>query len=173
MPFLIHVPWLEQSHGRRTSAPTELIDVFPTLCDLAGIGQPSSDAYPLEGVSVVPALENPVLPTLPGRDFALSTYPRCPKLGGKVWDDACIHIVERSNFRYMGYTIRTVEYRYTEFVAWNGSALAPNWKEVFSRELYDHREDVPGTGTWERRDDFEDVNQVCPESSLFYKTGLL
>ena len=35
----------------------------------------------------------------------------------------------------MGYTIRTDEYRYTEFVRWNGSTLSPMWDEVESREL--------------------------------------
>lgn len=60
----------------------------------------------------------------------------------------------------MGYTIRTTEYRYTEFVKWNGSTLAPDWDDVHSAELYDHREDLPGEGNWERRDDFEDVNQI-------------
>ena len=50
--------------------------------------------------------------------------------------------------------------RYTEFVAWNGSSLAPMWDQVHSRELYDHRQDVPGTGEWERRDGFEAVNLV-------------
>ena len=96
---MVHVPWLAQSHGRRTGAPTELIDVFPSLCDLVGIPQPTNDAYPLEGVSIKPVLRNTSLATLPGRDFALSTYPRCPRLDGPVWDDACIHVVERSAFR--------------------------------------------------------------------------
>ena len=30
-------------------------------------------------------------------------------------------------------------YRYTEFVVWNRTALAPDWNNVFSKELYDHR----------------------------------
>ena len=34
------------------------------------------------------------------------------------------------------------------------------WEQVHSRELYDHRQDVPGSGAWERRDGFEDVNLV-------------
>jgi hypothetical protein len=58
----------------------------------------------------------------------------------------------------MGYTIRTTEYRYTEFVQWNGATLSPEWDHVLSRELYDHRMDIAGTAEWEAKDDFEDVN---------------
>lgn len=160
VPFIAHVPWLPQSHGQRTGAPTELVDIFPTLVDLAGISPLEGDAFPLEGRSLQPLLENPSLPTLPDRDFALSTYARCPVIGGQPWNDACIHIVERSEFRFMGYTMRTPLYRYTEFVAWNGTTLSPIWNTVHSRELYNHTLDVPGDGAWERRDDFEDVNLV-------------
>jgi len=161
VPFMIHVPWLPQSHGQRSAAPTELIDVFPTLAELAGLGQPVNDAFALEGVSLTPVLKDPTLPTLPSRDYALSTYPRCPpEVGGHTWTDSCIHQTERTSFKYMGYTIRTTEYRYTEFVVWNRTALAPDWNNVFSKELYDHRKDVPNTPEWEARDDFEDRNLI-------------
>lgn len=161
VPFMAHVPWLPQSHGQRTGAPTELVDVMPTLIDLAGLPTLTGDTLPLEGVSLRPVLENPSLPTLPSRDFALSTYARCPVLDGPTWNDACIHIVERSAFRFMGYTIRTTSYRYTEFVGWNGSTLSPQWDNVHSRELYNHTLDIPGEGLWERKDDFEDKNLVA------------
>ena len=29
---------------------------------------------------------------------------------------------------------------------------------MISRELYDHRHDIPGTPLWEAKDDFEDIN---------------
>ena len=32
----------------------------------------------------------------------------------------------------MGYTMRTERYRYTEWVGWNGTALAPLWDTVVS-----------------------------------------
>ena len=160
VPFIVHVPWLTQSHGKRSAAPVELIDVFPTLSDLAGLALPSDDAHPLEGVSLRPLLEDPSLEVLPTRSFALSTYPRCPREGGPLWNDECIHDVERSVFAYMAYSIRTVDYRYTEHVAWDGATLSPDWDNVQSRELYDHRQDIPGTAEWEAKDDFEDKNHV-------------
>ena len=38
-------------------------------------------------------------------------------------------------------TMRTAEYRYTEWCEWNGPALRPYWDKVVGRELYDHRQD--------------------------------
>ena len=73
VPFMAHVPWIPQSHGQRTSAPTELVDVYPSLVDLAGVPPLTGDTFPLEGRSIRPLLENPKLETLPDRDFALST----------------------------------------------------------------------------------------------------
>ena len=63
-------------------------------------------------------------------------------------------------YTVMAYSIRTVEYRYTEHVAWNGTTLSPDWDNVQSRELYDHRQDIPGAPEWEAKDDFEDKNHV-------------
>jgi arylsulfatase A-like enzyme len=48
---------MASSHGKRSAAPTELVDVFPTLLDIAGLSQPANDAYPLDGVSLKPLLE--------------------------------------------------------------------------------------------------------------------
>ena len=55
----------------------------------------------------------------------------------------------------MGYSLRTDQFRYTEWVRWNGSSLAPNWDVVYARELYDHAGD---NGT--NFDDFEVVNEL-------------
>jgi len=129
VPFFIHVPWLPQSHGQRTSALVELVDVYPSLLDLAGVAGPPADTHPLEGVSFKAAIEDPGS-SVTGKGFALSTYPRCPTPGGPIWMDACIHTVERTEFGFMGYTLRVDKWRYTEFIKWNGSALAPLWDQV-------------------------------------------
>ena len=36
----------------------------------------------------------------------------------------------------MGYSVRTDGWRYTEWVAWNQTTLAPIWSDVVARELY-------------------------------------
>ena len=62
VPFLVHVPWLPASHGRRTAALTELVDVMPSLLELLGVDAAAStaqDDFPLEGVSFAPLLREP------------------------------------------------------------------------------------------------------------------
>ncbi len=51
--MMISVPWLQK--GKSTSALVELVDIYPSLCGLAGIKPP---AY-LEGTSLVPLIEDP------------------------------------------------------------------------------------------------------------------
>lgn len=41
----------------------------------------------------------------------------------------------------MGYSVRSDGFRYTLFVAWDGTALKPRWDQVWGEELYDHRTD--------------------------------
>ena len=49
-------------------------------------------------------------------------------------------------------------YRYTEWLLWNGSALAPAWSAPpVARELYDHLGD---DGPWTDPDRYENVNLV-------------
>ena len=67
--------------------------------------------------------------------------------------------MERTSFTYMGYSIRTDRYRYTEWLAWNGSALAPARPlRLRASELYDHDGD---DGAWTDPDGYENVNIVA------------
>ena len=50
--------------------------------------------------------------------------------------------VDRSEIPWMGYSMRTAEWRYTEWAAWNGTALVPVWETLAGVELYDHRNDT-------------------------------
>ena len=54
MPFIWVVPGLTKS-GSRSSAPVDLMSVYPTLCELAELEIPDN----VEGVSIVPLLEEP------------------------------------------------------------------------------------------------------------------
>ncbi len=86
VPMIISAPGMK-ARGQRTPALTEFVDIYPTLCDLAGIEKPDH----LEGVSIAPLLDDP---NRPWKAAAFSQYPR-----GRV----------------MGYSMRTDRYRYTEW----------------------------------------------------------
>lgn len=73
----------------RSRTLVELVDLYPSLCELAGIDTPSH----LEGESLVPALRQPA------KDFESTALSQYARYGGK----------------YMGYALRTDRYR---FVAW-------------------------------------------------------
>ena len=52
VPFIISVPWINEMHGHGTTKITELVDLYPTLTDLAGIPAPKT----LQGISLKPLL---------------------------------------------------------------------------------------------------------------------
>merc|ERR1712151_82684 len=119
-----------------------------------------ADAVPVDGVSLRSILEDS---TRTVKDVALTVHPRCKHAGMPVYgsrgvpggaDNTCLD-VERTDFTWMGYTMRTDRYRYTEWVRWNGTALRPIWSDLRARELYDHEKDL---GHWTDPDGFENVN---------------
>jgi arylsulfatase A-like enzyme len=98
----------------KTQSPTEFVDVFPTLCELAGVSTPGN----LDGTSLVPLMKNPKASVKP---FAVSQYPR----SGNV----------------MGYAIRDGRYRYVEWIKDCTSDQPYGSGKVVGRELYDYQAD--------------------------------
>ena len=37
VPFILSVPWMKDTHGNQTKKITELVDLYPTLAELAGL----------------------------------------------------------------------------------------------------------------------------------------
>ncbi len=93
----------------------ELVDVYPTLCDLAGLAPDSG----LQGRSLAPQLKDPDQPT---KDAAFSQFYRAG-----IWQDP-------SGRDYTGYAIRTETHRYVEW-------FDHETKELLACELYDHTVD--------------------------------
>lgn len=90
VPLIISAPDLG-SGGKKTDQLTELIDLYPTLCELAGIETPSF----LDGQSLVPVLNDSETKV---RESAVSQYYR-------LFDGR----------QYMGYSMRTDNYRFIEW----------------------------------------------------------
>ena len=159
VPLIIRAPWLKPSVGARTTVLAELVDIFPTVSDLSGLPLPHGEK--LDGVSLAPVLRNPgdrhIATTL--KPHALSQYMRCPPPTANAsmyWKSNACLMTDRTLFPFMGYSIRTAEWRYTEWVRWNGTSLAPIWTERVGHELYSH---VGDDGT--DFDAFENTNEVA------------
>ncbi|MEM7391744.1 MAG: sulfatase [Verrucomicrobiota bacterium] len=86
VPLMIRAPGMAAAGGK-TMALTELVDIYPTLCDLAGLPKPDH----LEGTSMAPLLDDPALP----------------------WKQAAFSQYSRGSLR--GDSMRTSRYRYTEW----------------------------------------------------------
>lgn len=152
VPFIIAAPGYRG--GQKNNSPTELVDLFPTLCDLAGIKQPNH----LEGVSLVPILRNPETAV---KKFAVSQYHRKLNNNG-----------EKSPL--MGYSIRTERYRYTEWHKMNFKKGEKPGK-VVACELYDYNKDpmekVNVADSPEYKEVLEKMKQYIQE--YFKKYGLV
>ncbi len=111
------------SKGIINDQPVELLDVFPTLFQLAGVVAPSQ----VEGVSLVPLLDDNH-ETILSKDFAISQYTRQTSV--------------------IGYSIRTDRYRYTEWHD-NYTSLHPyEESNIIEYELYDYDKDPLETVNW-------------------------
>jgi arylsulfatase A-like enzyme len=97
----------------------QLVDVYPTLAELAGIPVPPSAG--LDGTSLVQLMTGHATNA---SNVALSVYPRCPANTtdpANMWKDNDCLYVERTTFPFMGLSLRTGPWRYTEWLPWNAS----------------------------------------------------
>lgn len=86
VPLILSVPG--RKGGVHSDALVEVVDIYPTLTELAGLALPEH----LEGTSFVPLLENP---GRPWKSAAFSQYPRN---------------------KMMGYSMRSERYRFTAWL---------------------------------------------------------
>nr|KAG5692663.1 hypothetical protein BaRGS_022663 [Batillaria attramentaria] len=141
--------------GLSTNAFAEAVDIYPTLCELAGLDVPPTcsadslhEAFCTEGSSLVPVIKNATKPislsstsgkpkhALQWKDAIFSQYPRPSYFPQKNSDNP--HLAD---VRIMGYTLQTDTHRYTEWVAYDPVSFTANWSQVYARELYMHQSD--------------------------------
>ena len=142
-PMMIHAPGLTDA-GVHTDALTELIDIFPTLVDLAEL--PRIQRCPeysrdiktcTEGTSMVPLIANPTRP------WKLGAYTQ----------------FRRTRDGVMGYSVRTERYRYSEWLKFNFTTevYKPIWTNIEGTELYDYLIDPEETVNRVHHEDYQDV----------------
>ncbi len=108
-PVIIAAPGKAQ--GRATRALMNTVDIYPTLCALAGLTTPSG----LAGRSLVPVLDDPAAAV---QDAVFHVYPRGDGKDGQL----------------LGRAVRTARWRYVEWQSFKDGA-------VQARELYDYDND--------------------------------
>jgi iduronate 2-sulfatase len=151
VPLIVRAPHAA-GNGRAAAGLVEYVDLYPTLCQLAGLAVPGS----LDGRSVEPLLENP---GAPGKAAAFSQFPapalrewagepmtpamrktffgpliakaeeRLAEEFGDEWSP------QRFNLNVMGYAMRTPRYRLVRWV----DVRKPT--KSLAAELYDYEVD--------------------------------
>lgn len=130
--------------GRQVVDLVELLSLFPTLAGLAGLRVPPRCPVPSfrvaqcrEGQSLVKYFrfqdldEDQYLRGNPRESVAYSQYPR--PADSPQWNSDKPSL---KDIKVMGYSIRTVDYRYTVWVGFNPREFLANFSDVHAGELY-------------------------------------
>jgi len=102
----------QQSKGSKVNGFVEFVDMYPTLCELAGLNIPAH----LQGKSFAPLVEQP---NRKWKEAAISYWPVGPDNPAKL---------------VLGVAVKTERYRYTEWIKVSTG-------EVVARDLFDHQLD--------------------------------
>ncbi|MCX6857457.1 MAG: sulfatase-like hydrolase/transferase, partial [Verrucomicrobia bacterium] len=114
VPLIISAP-KQATAGGKSDAVVEFVDIYPTICDLAGLPKPEH----LQGASLKPLMDGSAKTV--ADNTAYHVYPRSQKGAGEL----------------LGQTLRTPRYRLVE---WQKAD-----KSVTARELYDYELDAEET----------------------------
>jgi len=118
VPLMVRVPGMRmQAHS--CDRLVELVDLYPTLCDLAGLRVPDI----MEGVSFKPLLEDP------GREWKSAVFSQYERRPGITPDHGW----------YMGYSMVTERYHYVEWRDWDEKTKTAG--RLAATELYDNSTD--------------------------------
>ncbi|MCA9215194.1 MAG: sulfatase [Planctomycetales bacterium] len=154
VPLFIWTPNMK-TRGQKTRALVELVDIYPTLCELAGVPVPAH----VEGHSFVPLL------TEPHRDWKKAVFSQYPNPALREWaanplsqgmretwfgpliQEVEQRIISQHGDRWdrelfekhlMGYTMRTDQYRLVVWRDHRNSASVPLFVELFDHNVDPH-----------------------------------
>jgi iduronate 2-sulfatase len=124
-PLIISAPGIAST---TSNSPSEFVDVFPTICDLAGVKIPDV----VDGKSLKPLMDKSAQSV---KEFSISQYPRSSTKSE----------TERQGYvssKVMGYSLRDKRYRYTMWMTNDfRSTQAFNADLIVGTELYDYDKD--------------------------------
>ncbi|XP_073919260.1 iduronate 2-sulfatase isoform X2 [Castor canadensis] len=147
VPLMFYVPGrtaLLPEPGRQVVDLVELVSLFPTLTGLAGLRVPPRCPIPSfhvevcrEGQNLLKHFrfhdleEDPYLDGNPRESIAYSQYPR--PADSPQWNSDKPSL---KDIKIMGYSIRTIDYRYTVWVGFNPNEFLANFSDIHAGELY-------------------------------------
>jgi len=122
-PLLFHIPGRTDG-GLKVEQLVEFVDIFPTVVEAAELGEPiqlcpelsNTTLLCTEGTSLIPLIDDPS--TAEWKSAVFWQYPRGD-------------LITPNLNSVMGYTIRTKEWRYTEWVGityYGDTNYSPDWE---------------------------------------------
>lgn len=146
-PLIIAAPGMKAGNSKSLS---EHVDIFPTICDLAGLQIPKQ----LQGVSLKPIMQNNNASV---KDFSMSQYPR------KLSKDEITKAGYNSN-KIMGYSLRTSKYRFTIWMSDFNTNDVFSANKIYAQEMYDYTKDP-----LEKVNIFKDDNYKSTAKEMYNK----
>ncbi|XP_073842292.1 iduronate 2-sulfatase [Musca autumnalis] len=143
VPLIIKSPEFPRP-TRAVNDLTELLDIFPTMVDLAHLpsvpkcsknGPMSHQLTCTEGKSLYPLMKEGMTEFV-CETHAISQYPRPGKVPTQHPNSDKPKL---KNIKIMGYSLRTQHFRYTLWVEFNPKNFSRDWSIIYGEELYDHR----------------------------------
>ncbi len=146
VPLLLSVPGVTTNAPQTTDTIVQLVDVYPTLLDLAGLALPPDASLP--GKSLAPLLQSRPQPleSKEAAAAAFSQFPRCLSTAaapsgladqGYAWNRQCV-LLGNNLIDVMGYSVRVDGWRYNEWYKFDSVRWLPLWNKegLVARELY-------------------------------------
>ncbi|XP_041973462.1 iduronate 2-sulfatase [Aricia agestis] len=159
VPLIFYVPGMVP---QTMDPPVELIDIFPTLVELSGLGINIPKCRNTNDRSILCYGGKSLVPLMKGIDssdyFAISQYPR-PSVFPQHDSDK----PRLKNIKIMGYSIRTKQYRYTEWVNFNSTTFTIDWELIYGGELYNHHTDPDESNNLYTNIHYEPVKKYLSE----------
>ena len=142
-PLIIYNPKVKKQV--RVNSPTEFVDVFPTICEMANLDIPLN----LDGTSLKPLID--------GSDISPKAYA----------------VSQWQSRNKTGYSFRTDQYRYTVWVT-NKKSTDPIYKnDIYAEELYDYNLDPNETYNRTNDEDFLVIkNRFQKIAATYFKRQL-
>ena len=148
VPLLIRAPWKRAAAGQRSAVRAELVDLYRTLVDLAGLdaGAVQPD---VQGASLAPLFDDPQAPppalatkaafsqigSCACRVYAIRT-PSLNWTGPECDSNRCAG-TNVTHFDFMGYTMLTPDgWRFTAWAEMDNATARVDWARPTFHELY-------------------------------------